>query len=208
MLDAICLKVNIDFDMQQTIRTFIAFELPPAVISLLDKVQQDLERLKIRARWVRPANIHLTLKFLGDINPDHIDKIGLAMAGAAGDFSPVTLSVRGVGVFPGIKRPRVIWVGLGGDIRSLCAFQSRLEEKLAGAEFPKDKRSFKAHLTLGRIKQAANPASIRQMITNYAGLCSEEFTFNQVILFKSDLKPSGAVYSKLKLTNLGMTNVD
>lgn len=202
MLDAICIKVNIDFDMQQTIRTFIAFELPPAVISLLDKVQQDLERLKIRARWVRPENIHLTLKFLGDITPDHIDKIGAAMTAAAFEFSPVTLSVRGVGVFPGIKRPRVIWVGLGGDIRSLFAFQSRLEEKLAGAEFPKDKRPFKAHLTLGRIKQAANPASIRQMITNYAGLCSEEFTFNQVILFKSDLKPSGAVYSNLKQINI------
>jgi len=194
--------------MSETIRTFIAFELPPAVISLLDKVQQDLERLKIRARWVRPANIHLTLKFLGDINPDYIDKIGIAMAGAASDFSPVTLSVRGIGVFPGIKRPRVIWVGLGGDIRSLLDFQSRLEEKLAGAEFPKDKRSFKAHLTLGRIKQAADPAVIRQMITDYAGLCSEEFTFNQVILFKSDLQPSGAVYAKLKQTEIGMTDVD
>jgi len=202
LLDAICIKVHIDFEMPQTIRTFIAFELPPAVISLLDKVQQDLERLKIRARWVRPANIHLTLKFLGDINPDHIDKIGLAMAGAAGDFSPVTLSVRGIGVFPGIKRPRVIWVGLGGDIRSLLAFQSRLEEKLAGAEFPKDKRSFKAHLTLGRIKQAANPAVIRQMISEYASLNSDKFICDQVFLFKSDLQPSGAVYSKLKQTRL------
>ena len=192
--------------MSETIRTFIAFELPPAVISLLQKVQQDLERLKIQARWVRPANIHLTLKFLGDINPDHIDKIGTAMAGAASDFSPVTLFVRGIGVFPGIKRPRVIWVGLGGDIRSLLAFQSRLEEKLAGAEFPKDKRSFKAHLTLGRIKQAPNPAVIRQMISEYASLNSDKFICDQVFLFKSDLQPSGAVYSKLKQTEIGMTN--
>ena len=192
--------------MSGSIRTFIALELPPAVISLFQKVQQDLKRLKIRARWVQPENIHLTLKFLGDINAADIDKIGVAMTGAAIEFSPVTLSVSGIGVFPGIKRPRVIWLGLGGGIRSLLALQGRLEEKLAGVGFPKDKRSFKAHLTLGRIKQAANPAVIRQMISEYASLSSDEFTCNQLILFKSDLEPSGAVHSKLKQANIGMKN--
>jgi len=194
--------------MSDSIRTFIALELPPAVFSLLHKVQQDLKRINIRARWVRPENIHITLNFLGDINPGDIDKIGVAMTAAAIEFPPVTLTVRGIGVFPGIKRPRVIWVGLGGDIRSLLSLQSRLEQELAGAGFPKDKRAFKAHLTLGRIKQSAGPAVNRQMISEYATLSSDEFSCNQVILFKSDLKPSGAVYSKLKQTNLGMTNVD
>ena len=192
--------------MPQSIRTFIALELPPAVISLLHKVQQDLKRMNIRARWARPENIHITLKFLGDINPGDIDKIGAAMTAAAIEFPPVTLTVRGIGVFPGIKRPRVIWVGLGGDIRSLLSLQSRLEQELAGAGFPKDKRSFKAHLTLGRIKQSAGPAVIRRMISQHATLNSDDFTCNQVILFKSDLKPSGAVYSKLKQTRIGMTN--
>ena len=190
--------------MSDSIRTFIALELPPALISLLHKVQQDLKRMKIRARWVRPENIHITLNFLGDINPGDVDKIDAAMAAAAIEFPPVTLTVRGIGVFPGIKRPRVIWVGLGGDIRSLLSLQSRLEQELAGAGFPKDKRSFKAHLTLGRIKQSAGPAVIRQMISEYATLSSDEFSCNQVILFKSDLKPSGAVYSKLKQTRIGM----
>ncbi|MGB5748594.1 MAG: RNA 2',3'-cyclic phosphodiesterase [Desulfobacterales bacterium] len=194
--------------MSETIRTFIALELPPAVISLFQEVQQDLKRLKIRARWVRPENIHLTLKFLGDVNPDDIDKIGTAMAVAAIDCLPVTVYVKGIGVFPGIKRPRVIWVGLGGDTQSLLALQSRLEQELARVAFPKDKRSFKAHLTLGRFKKPANPAAVRQMISEYATLNSDEFTCNQVFLFGSDLKPSGPVYSKLKQTNLGMTNVD
>ncbi len=188
--------------MSATIRTFIAFELPPAVILLLQKMQQDLKRLKIRARWVQPENIHLTLKFLGNINPDDIDKIGAAMTGAAIEFSPITLAVSGIGVFPGIKRPRVIWLGLGGDIRSLLALQGRLEEKLVGVGFPKDKRSFKAHLTLGRIKQAASQALVRQMLNEYATLRSVDATFNQIILYKSDLQPSGAVYSKLKQVDL------
>ncbi len=192
--------------MQQSIRTFIALELPATVISLLRTAQQELRQLNIRARWVRPENIHLTLKFMGDINPGDIDAISTAMTAAANGFSPITLAVRGIGVFPTVKRPRVIWIGLGGDIRSLLDLQSRLVEELAGVGVAKDKRSFKAHLTLGRIKQPPGSDLIRQMMTAYATLSSDEFSCDQVILFKSDLKPSGAVYTKLKQTRLGMNN--
>jgi 2'-5' RNA ligase len=194
--------------MSGTIRTFIALELPPAVISLLREVQQELQRLKLGARWVRPENIHLTFKFLGDIQPDDIDRIGVAMADAVSEFTPIALAVRGVGVFPGIKRPRVIWVGIGGDTQELLALQSRLEEKLASLGFPGEKRAFKAHLTLGRIKHAVNPEIIRQMLNEYTDLSSEDFFLKQIILYKSDLKPSGAVYSQLNQAKLGMTNVD
>ena len=188
--------------MQKTIRTFIALELPADIISLLHDVQQELKRLNIRARWVRPANIHLTLKFLGDINPDDVDKIGAALTAAAADISSLTLSVRGIGVFPGIKRTRIIWVGLDGNIQELFALQSRLEAELDAIGIPKEKRAFKAHLTLGRVKQAVKPDLVRQMMRSYAGLSSDEFTCQQVILFKSDLKPSGAVYTKLKQIEL------
>jgi len=194
--------------MQQTIRTFIAFELPPAVISLLREVQQGLKRLKLRARWVRPENIHLTLKFLGDINTDAVDRIGTEMADAVSEFAPISLAVKGVGVFPGIRRPRVIWVGIGGDTQALFALQGRLEEKLIPLGFPGEKRAFKAHLTLGRLKSAAEPEKIRQMINEFADLSSEDFILKQLILYKSDLEPSGAVYSQLKQANFRMKNVD
>ena len=194
--------------MSATIRTFIAFELPPAVIALLRGVQQKLKRLNLRARWVRPENIHLTLKFLGDIQPGDVDRIGVAMADAAGEFGPFSLAVKGLGVFPGIKRPRVIWVGIGGDTHALLALQNRLEEKLAPLGFPAEKRAFKAHLTLGRIKHAGNPEIIRQIINDLSDLNSEDFILKQLILFKSDLKPSGAVYSYVKQAKLAKTNVD
>lgn len=184
--------------MQETMRTFIALELPREVKSLLQEMQQELRRLKIGARWVRPQNIHLTLKFLGDINPDDVDRIGDALNGTVADISGLRLSVRGIGVFPGIKRPRVIWVGLGGDLQELFALQSGIEAGLDAIGFPKEKRGFKAHLTLGRIKQAVKPDVIRQMMRQYAGLSSEEFNCDHVTLFKSDLKPSGAVYTLLK----------
>ena len=194
--------------MQQTIRTFIAFELPPAIISLLREIQHKLKRLKLGARWVRPENIHLTLKFLGDIQPGDVERIGVAMADAVSEFGPIALAVRGIGVFPGIKRPRVIWVGIGGDTQALFALQTRLEENLVPLGFPREKRAFKAHLTLGRIKHAGNPEIIRQMTDEFTDLRSEDIILKQLILYKSDLKPSGAVYSQLKQANVAMTNYE
>jgi len=183
--------------MPPNIRTFIALELPPSVISLLDNVQEDLKSMQLQAKWVRPENIHLTLKFLGNINPGDIDIIGGAMMDTVDDFAAIDLVAGGVGVFPGIKRPRVIWVGLGGQIQSLFAMQRVLEDNLATLGFKKEKRSFKGHLTLGRFKQTVNPNTIRQIMREYANLSSEEFTARRIILFKSDLRPTGAVYSQL-----------
>ena len=184
--------------MPPTLRTFIALELPPSVISLLERVQEDLKSMGLRAKWVRPANIHLTLKFLGNINPGDIDKIGEAMMAAADNFAAIDLEIRGIGVFPGIKRPRVIWVGLGGQIQLLFAMQRMLEDNLAALKFNKEKRPFKGHLTLGRFRQTVEPNTIRQIMQEYANLSSEEFTTSRIILFKSDLKPTGAVYSQLR----------
>jgi 2'-5' RNA ligase len=193
--------------MPQTIRSFIAIELPEAVGSLLGKVQQDLKALRLKAGWVRPQNIHLTLKFLGNINTDDIGKIGGAMKAAAEEFEPFTLTVGGIGFFPGIKRPRVIWVGVGGQTQDLFALQRSLEDRLAAADFPKEKRSFKGHLTLGRFRDGPDPAAIRRVIQEYTDFGKEEFQTRRIVLFKSDLKPSGAVYSQLLQAELsGMKN--
>ena len=188
--------------MSQTIRSFIAIELPDAVISWLETVQQDLRSLRLRARWVRPQNIHLTLKFLGNTPPGDIEKIGSAMTDAAAAGVPFKLTVGGIGVFPGLKHPRVIWTGLAGDMKVLLGLQRNLEDRLAAIGFPKEKRSYKPHLTLGRIRETVNSAAIRQIVQQYSDLGRLEFTSDRIILFKSDLKPSGAVYSKLKQADL------
>jgi 2'-5' RNA ligase len=186
----------------QTIRTFIAIELPAEVRSGLDGLQQELKALGLKARWVRPANIHLTLKFLGNIEPAAIEEVGRAMADAAGDCASFTLTVNGLGFFPGKKRPRVIWVGLGGATAVLLNLQRHLADRLATIGFAKEKRPFKAHLTLGRIRQAVHPNILSQAIEGYSDLASPTFSADRIILFKSDLKPSGAVYSHLKETEL------
>ena len=188
--------------MSETIRSFIAIELPEAVVGLLGKVQQDLKSLRLKAGWVRPQNIHLTLKFLGNIKTDDIEKIGGAMKEAAQDCGPFALTVGGIGFFPGIKRPRVVWVGVGGQTSLLFALQRNLDDRLAALDFPKEKRPFKGHLTLGRFKHSPASEAIRQVIEEYSDFGKEEFTIRRIVLFRSDLKPSGAVYSQLLQADL------
>ena len=190
--------------MSQKIRSFIAIELPQSVKSLLGQVQQELKSLGLRAKWVRAENIHLTLKFLGDIHFGDIDRIGDAMAVAAGGCGPLLLKVGGLGFFPGIKRPRVVWIGLGGDIQDLLDLQRSLEDRLENAGFAREKRSYKAHLTLARIRQAADPGMIRRIHRNYLELGNHQFAADRITLFKSVLKPTGAEYSKLKENALEM----
>jgi 2'-5' RNA ligase len=184
--------------MPSTIRTFIALELPPSLISLLAKVQEDLQSMGLRAKWVRPENIHLTLKFLGNINPADIDNIGGAMVDAVGKIETFHLVAEGIGVFPGSKRPRVIWVGLKGKVQSLFAMQRLLEDNLAALGYAKEKRPFKGHLTLGRFKQRVNPRVIRRVLQELGDLTIEKFAARRVIFYRSDLKPTGAVYSQLQ----------
>jgi len=194
--------------VSQTIRSFIAIELPAAVIALLDRVQQELKALGLKARWVRPQNIHLTLKFLGNIDCAAIEEIGRAMAEAAGECAPFTLTVGGIGFFPGIRRPRVVWIGLGGATAVLLNLQGNLADRLAAVGFAKEKRSFKAHLTVGRIRQAVNPNILDQAVQAYSDIGNLKFSADRIILFESDLKPSGAVYSHLKLAELRKMNIE
>ena len=115
--------------MSKNIRSFITIELPAEVRSVLDNVQQGLKALGLKAKWVRPASIHLTLKFLGNIDPAAIDDIGRAMVEAAGGCDTFTLTVGGIGFFPGIKRARVVWAGLGGILAFVI---SRLRKSREG----------------------------------------------------------------------------
>jgi 2'-5' RNA ligase len=165
-------------------------------------LQQDLRASGLRAGWVKPQNIHLTLKFLGDIKTGDIDDVGSAMKAAAEGWAPFALTAGGIGFFPGIKQPRVIWVGVGGQIQPLFALQRNLEDRLAAAGFPKDKRSFKGHLTLGRLRDRPDPAVIGRILQSYSDFGKAEFAVHRIVLFKSDLKPSGAVYSHLLQTHL------
>jgi len=183
--------------MSDTIRTFIAIELPESIVSSLKKIQEGLRSYGFKVRWVKPENIHLTLKFLGDIHAGDTQKVGAAISESVREYAPFSLSAKGIGTFPGIKRPRVIWVGTVGQQNELSGLQKRLDHELAAVGFEKDKRPFKGHLTLGRVKRKMDPRRLVEALKEFGGFESEPFMADEVVLFKSDLKPTGAVYTKL-----------
>ena len=154
-------------------------------------------------RWVQPENIHLTLKFLGNVAPADIDGIAGAMAETV-RFTPVIhLGAKGLGVFPGINRPRVLWVGLKGETGSLIEIQKRLDEHLGAAGFPRDTRAFKGHLTIARAKGKLNSKALVNAMAAFGETESVPFTAEEMVLYQSELKPDGAVYTRIESVSLG-----
>ena len=184
------------------IRTFIAIELPENIKSVIVRTQKQFARASLPFKWVKPLSIHLTLKFLGDISESDINGICEAIKQCAANFSPMTFSAKGFGVFPGFKKPRVLWVGMAGDIGPLKKLCASLDQRLEPLGFDREKRPFSAHITLGRARGGAAPNSLIRMIEEVGEFTSPDFKVDQIALFKSDLKPSGAVYTKLASTFL------
>jgi 2'-5' RNA ligase len=178
-------------------RTFIAIELPQRITAALENVQKTLKSSKLKIRWVQPENIHLTLKFLGDTPPEAVDPINRTLSESVRGYDPISLSAKGSGAFPGLKNPRVIWVGLSGQISQLKALQQTLEENLTSLGYEKEKRTFKGHLTLGRIKGAVDPVKLNAALNEVMAFRTESFLVDRIFLFQSDLKPTGPIYTKI-----------
>ena len=188
--------------MADTIRTFIATAIPDFVLAAIHEVQESIRRHGFNIRWVRPGNIHLTLKFLGDVSRQDVDRIAVTMVETVKPFPPISLSARGVGVFPSIKRPRVLWVGLDGQTEPLVRLQKALDEGLGAIGFPREARPFKGHLTLGRVKGRIDSRKLGAAIDRFSGFESETFRVDRIHLLKSDLKPAGAIYTRLNSAEL------
>jgi len=185
------------FQMPDIIRAFIGFELPEKIRSFISSIQEDLKSNKLDARWVQVKNIHLTLKFLGNINEEDAQRVGKAIFKSAADHAPISLAAKGIGAFPDINRPNVLWVGIKGQIDMLIQLQKSLEDQLEKIGFSRENRPFKGHLTLARVKKQLDRTKLITAIKKYKELESEPFIADNIILFKSDLKSNGAVYTKL-----------
>jgi 2'-5' RNA ligase len=193
--------------MPEKLRLFIAVELPAEVVDVLEKTQSDLKRVMPSrvVRWTRPEGIHLTLKFLGDVASDQVDDLQKGLLDATSGHDPFTLGVEGLGCFPNSKRPRVVWIGVGGDTRKLVALQKSVEQYIAPLGFPTEDRPFSPHLTLGRIKQASRDdiARVGQIVEARGPALSARWRVESISLMRSQLKPDGAVYTQLFEAKLG-----
>nr|HID60160.1 RNA 2',3'-cyclic phosphodiesterase [Desulfobacterales bacterium] len=183
--------------MTQEIRTFIAVELPEHVLVEIRKVQAALKRHNLNIRWVLTENIHLTLKFLGDVAQSEIGRILETIEKATDNLKRFSLYGKGIGVFPGPHRPQVIWVGVKGEIDVLEGLQARLENGMESLGFAREHRPFTPHLTLGRVKGRLNRALLLKAMEELNDFQTKPFSVDSVVLFRSVLKPDGVVYTKL-----------
>ena len=188
------------------IRTFIAIHLSQdARRRLTETIRWMVSEVPSGVRWVDPEGIHLTLKFLGDIEPALVEDVLRAMEQAASGTLQFQLHLDGLGVFPNLRRPRVLWAGVGGDMDALGALQEKVEAAMEGLEFPRERRAFNPHLTLGRVRDTIS-AVARQRV---GGLVSQgsldgadPWPVNAVHLMRSNLTPDGAVYTSLGSVSL------
>jgi RNA 2',3'-cyclic 3'-phosphodiesterase len=178
-------------------RTFIALELSEPVRQALAEIQKKLHGPIRGARWTRPEGTHLTLKFLGESNPDQVKAICLALDEISTGFGSFSLTLAGVGAFPRASNPNVIWIGLEENAE-LVTLQKMVEERIAPLGFPSEKRPFRGHLTLARLSGEYWPQELRDRFLEMGSVCSGvTWVVDSVVLFRSDLKPSGAIYTKI-----------
>jgi len=176
------------------VRAFIAVSLPGEVTAALADLQARLRKSGLKMKYTAPENIHLTLKFLGPVPASAVKAVSAAIADAVSGFSKMCIDARGLGVFPGIRRPRVMWTGIGGQTQYLASLQQAVEEKMAELEFERENREFTGHLTLGRFKAKPDPAGVADAIEQFGDFCTGPFEIQSVQLFESTLTPKGPVY--------------
>ncbi|MEJ2638238.1 MAG: RNA 2',3'-cyclic phosphodiesterase [Desulfosarcinaceae bacterium] len=186
----------------QMIRVFIAVELPDAARRALTDLQARLKRERLAVRWVRPAGIHLTLKFLGDVPAEQVDAIGQATATAIREHRPLRLGIQGLGVFPGVRKARVIWAGLTGETAALLDLKEAVETAMETVGFPRDRRRFKAHLTLGRFKKTPPAPELVALLERCAVYDPCDLPLSRVVVYRSELRPQGARYTPLFTVSL------
>lgn len=176
-------------------RVFIAIPLTRECRETLEQIQAPMRALRADVRWTSIASIHLTLKFLGEIEPRVLPPLTSAIRSI--DCEPFGLCLRGLGGFPTLTNPRVIWYGVEGDTDRLASLQAAVETACENVGFERDRRAFHPHLTLGRVNGKRNLQQLLDYIRIGAAL-ENSFVADSVNIYKSDLTPRGAIYTVLE----------
>jgi len=189
--------------MTNKIRTFIAVELSDAVRAEAQRLVERLRPAGGDARWVQPQNMHLTLKFLGDVREDALADVCRVVGKAAAEFAPFEVAIGGAGAFPDLRRPRTLWIGVTQGQQELIRLQTAVERALAKRGFPKENRDFQPHLTIGRIRESG-PAmtELGNQIQAHADFAAGRSTVREVVVFASHLASSGPTYEPLARAKL------
>jgi len=180
-------------------RLFIAINFSRAFKNKMAELLAELRQLPVAVKWVVPENIHLTLKFLGEVNPDRIEAIGDALRRASRGIKPWELEIKGTGVFPNWRTPRVIWVGVSTE-PSLVELQQKLTKEYVVLGFPAER--FTPHLTLGRLRPGISSSHLQDRMQKLAGVFWGRERVTAISLMESRLSSQGASYTPILTLNL------
>jgi 2'-5' RNA ligase len=195
-----------DGSFTAAMRAFIAIKVEPALWAELGRVQRKLDAVlpANAVRWLRPEQMHLTLKFLGAVPDEKRADVECALARACAGARALPLGLEGVGCFPGPRNPRVVWTGITGDVPTLRELQDRIERQTAGFGDHAEARQFRPHLTIGRVqaKEGRTARQIGDAVEAARVGCLGEWTARELVLFQSQLAPRGASYTELAVVRL------
>ena len=187
------------------LRTFIAVSLSGEIRDCLSRLQDILKTSNADVKWVKKDNIHLTLKFLGEIENKKIDEIIKAIDSLSNSISAFQLEISSIGAFPKKEAPRVIWVGLSQGDSETKQIAKELENAISKLGIPGESRPFSSHITLGRVRSALNRKQLIEQLNYLEGNFPKErptCKIDKITLFKSTLTPLGPIYEVLHETNL------
>jgi 2'-5' RNA ligase len=183
--------------MPEPIRSFLAFDLESdTVLNRLATAQKLLVQTGADLKLVEPQNIHITVRFLGNVTPAMVEKIFEEMKQV--QFAPFNVQIKGLGAFPDLRYPRVVWAGITEGADQLKNVFSQLEPRLRGLGFTPDHKGFSPHLTIARVRSGRNKAQLAEFVTENANYDFGTIKAECLRLKKSDLTPKGPIYSTLK----------
>lgn len=179
------------------VRAFVAFELSQDVRQRIIDFLSQLMKVERRVKWVSHDHVHLTIKFLGEVDEEKIPRVKDSLAVIAESFAPFSVRVKGTGVFPAIKNPRVIWIGVIDESGNLSRMHNIIDKEMSIYGIPMEHRAFIPHITLGRIKEPVRMDQLLRILEEKRGEDFGEWMINGLTLFKSQLRPEGPIYTAL-----------
>lgn len=194
--------------MGEIIRVFIAIELPPKARDELVSVQETLKRSGADVKWVEPENIHLSLRFIGDVGPDKTEEIKKQLTGVASASKAFELTMKGIGAFPDLGHPRVIWAGVDRGSAETARIADDLEVKLRAIGIAEEERKFHPHITLGRVRSGRNGDKLRELAETVGFEAGPIIKTEYLTLFMSRLTPQGSVYTALLKAKMAISRTE
>ena len=184
------------------LRSFVAIEIDAAIKAKLADAQQALAEAGGVVRWSKPENLHITLKFLGDIDVANVGAACKIVENVAAAHEAFEIEVAGLGAFPNTRRPRVVFAHVDDPSGTLAKLAKAFEREMTAVGVKREKRPFRSHLTIGRVKSPRAASGLAAAIADYADESFGSQTVSEIVLVRSDLRPDGAVYSRLGVGEL------